>query len=195
MRHLRTAGNERVIDEPIVLAIGAFDGIHLGHQAVIRAAKNVAEELGAYSAVYTFTPHPSVIVGRPKTMILTPEQKKDRIILTGVDFLIEQQFDTDFSQTPADQFLALLRKKFPKICGISVGEDFHFGAGNYGSAYALRQNAVEMTVHIQSFIMMDGQRVSSSAIRESLKAGQIEKANRMLGYSISVAKANMGRLL
>lgn len=184
MEHIVAAHNDEItsVAGPVVLAIGAFDGIHLGHQSVIKAAKTLALKHNAKSAVYTFRPHPSAVLGSSKSMILNSAQKQKRLQLLGVDYLIEQCFDEAYSRIPAEEFLLFLQRQLPQIKGVSVGQDFRFGANKEGNADYLKCIAGQLDVHIEPFVMLNNKRVSSTYIRKYLADGHIVHANEMLGY-------------
>jgi riboflavin kinase/FMN adenylyltransferase len=188
MERILTAKDDFVpIDRPVVLAIGAFDGIHIGHQAVILAAKNEAQRFGGVAVVYSFWPHPSIILNRPKKLILTREQKIERLKILAVDYFIEQCFSEAFSVIRAKDFVPLLQKKFHQLAGICVGENFKFGRGCEGDSWLLKDLFCDLNIRIQASVFLENQRVSSSHIRECLNGGHIDRANRMLGYSYSLS--------
>ncbi|MDR1907145.1 MAG: riboflavin biosynthesis protein RibF [Puniceicoccales bacterium] len=188
MERILTARDDFIpIDRPVVLALGAFDGIHVGHQAVIVAARNEAQRLRAAAVVYSFWPHPSVILNRPKKLILTREQKIERLKILVIDYFIEQCFTEAFSAIRAVDFIPLLQKKFHQLVGICVGENFKFGQGCEGDPWFLRDQAYDLGIKVQQSVFFENQRVSSSNIRKCLNDGHMDRANRMLGYPYSIA--------
>ncbi|MDR3317590.1 MAG: riboflavin biosynthesis protein RibF [Puniceicoccales bacterium] len=188
MEQILTARDDLVpIDRPVVLALGAFDGIHIGHQAVIISAKNEAKRLNAAAVVYSFWPHPSVILNRPKKLILTREQKINRLTIMSVDYFVEQCFTEMFSEIRAKSFIGVLQKKFSQLVGVCVGENFKFGQGCEGDPWMLKEESRFFDVKIQSSISFENQRVSSSNIRKCLTDGYIDRVNRMLGYPYSIS--------
>ncbi|MDR2812565.1 MAG: riboflavin biosynthesis protein RibF [Puniceicoccales bacterium] len=170
------------IDQPVVLALGAFDGIHIGHQAVIISARNEARRLHAAAVVYSFWPHPSVILNRPKKLILMREQKNERLKFLAIDYFVEQCFTEAFSEIRAKEFVPLLQKKFHRLVGICIGENFKFGQGCEGDPWVLKDLSQDFAVKVQESVFFENQRVSSSNIRKCLSDGHIDRANRMLGY-------------
>ncbi|MDR1591129.1 MAG: riboflavin biosynthesis protein RibF [Puniceicoccales bacterium] len=187
MEQILTARDDFIpIDRPVVLALGAFDGIHIGHQAVIISARNEAKHLQGTAVVYSFWPHPSVILNRPKKLISTREQKIDRIKILAVDYFVEQCFTEAFSAIRAKDFIPLLQKKFHRLAGICIGENFKFGQGCEGDPYFLRDQAYDFGIKVQESVFFENQRVSSSNIRKCLNDGHIDRANRMLGYPYSL---------
>ncbi|MDR1434963.1 MAG: riboflavin biosynthesis protein RibF [Puniceicoccales bacterium] len=188
MERILTAKDDFVpIDRPVVLALGAFDGIHIGHQAVIIAAKNEAQRLGGVAAVYSFWPHPSIILNRPKKLILTREQKIERLKILAIDYFIEQCFSEAFSVIRAKDFVPLLQKKFHQLVGICVGENFKFGRGCEGDPWLLKDLPCDLSIKIQKSVFFENQRVSSSNIRKCLNDGHTDRANRMLNYPYSMS--------
>jgi riboflavin kinase/FMN adenylyltransferase len=183
MEQILTARDDFIpIDRPVVLALGAFDGIHIGHQAVIVSARNGARRLGAVAVVYSFWPHPSVILNRPKKLILTREQKAEQLKFLAIDYFVEQCFTEAFSEIRAKEFVPLLQKKFHRLVEICIGENFKFGQGCEGDPWVLRDLSQDFTVKVQESVFFENQRVSSSNIRKCLSDGHIDRANRMLGY-------------
>ncbi|MDR2200739.1 MAG: riboflavin biosynthesis protein RibF [Puniceicoccales bacterium] len=183
MECVLTAKDDLVaIGQPVVLALGAFDGIHIGHQATILLAKNEAQRMGAATIVYSFWPHPSLVLNRPKQLILTRSQKRTQIQLLGVDYFVEQCFNEIFSEIRAKDFVLLLEKKFPSLAAIAVGENFRFGRACEGDPFFLKTLNHDFAVKVQPFVLFENQRVSSSNIRRCLSDGHVDRANRMLGY-------------
>ncbi|MDR0740659.1 MAG: riboflavin biosynthesis protein RibF [Puniceicoccales bacterium] len=187
MERILTARDDFIpIDRPVVLALGAFDGIHIGHQAVIVSARNEAQRLHAAAVVYSFWPHPSVILNRPKKLISTREQKAERLKFLAVDYFIEQCFTEIFSTIRAKDFIFLLQKKFHRLVGVCVGKNFKFGQGCEGDPWVLKDFGQNFEVKVQESIFFENQRVSSSTIRKYLNDGHIDRVNRMLGYPYSL---------
>ncbi|AHF90113.1 riboflavin biosynthesis protein RibF [Opitutaceae bacterium TAV5] len=172
---------------PLHLAIGMFDGVHLGHQAVIEAAVHSARRCGGTSAVLTFWPHPSRIFRpeEPVRMIMTPALKNRLLLQLGVDAIISQPFDAAYAQTAAAEFIPLLRHHFPTLRTIYVGENWRFGRGREGDIAFLVAEAKKhgLAVFSAERVNHNGEPVSSTRIRTHLEAGEIEDANTLLGYS------------
>jgi riboflavin kinase/FMN adenylyltransferase len=178
-----TAG---ALEKPVHLAIGMFDGVHVGHQAVIREAINASEsEPGSLSGVLTFDPHPSRILRPDKaTPLLTPlEQRVEKMLGLGVDHVFVQPFTREFAAREAAEFVTALQKFFPGLRSLFVGENFRFGAKRSGDATTLVETARPIGVRVgvlkqKSF--MDHP-ISSSAIREALAQGDMSDVTAMLG--------------
>jgi riboflavin kinase/FMN adenylyltransferase len=183
MEWISTAKDNFVaIEQPVVLALGAFDGIHIGHRATILLAKNEAQRLGAATVVYSFWPHPSLVLNAPKQLILTRSQKRERLKLLDVDYFVEQCFNETFAEIRAKDFILLLERKFRSLVAIAVGENFRFGKSGEGDPFFLKTLNRPFEVGVQPFVLFGNQRVSSSSIRRCLSDGHIDRANRMLGY-------------
>jgi riboflavin kinase/FMN adenylyltransferase len=177
------------LDEPLVhtvVTIGNFDGVHLGHQAIISLALEKARGRGGVTVGYTFRPHPQIAL-RPESsnvrLLCTYDERAELLAQTGLDYLIEEPFSREFSTTSAEQFFKEILLRRLHVEAIVVGYDFKFGKEREGSLERLeslcRSAGVELTiVQPQRF---DSEVVSSSRIRQHLLAGEVEKAQRLLG--------------
>jgi riboflavin kinase/FMN adenylyltransferase len=189
-----------------VAALGFFDGVHIGHCAVIRAAQAAAAKIGAQSAVFTFTGIPPKLsahagqVGH-NGLLLSETERMKRIRALGVQSICCPDFD-EIRGRSADDFVQGILKGRMNAVSVVCGENFHFGAGSKADARQLadicRQHNI--TVSIVPPVCLDGQTVSSTLIREKLLAGDIKNANRMLGYdwcfTAEVIKGNqLGRTI
>ena len=172
---------------PLHLAVGMFDGVHLGHQAVIESAVRSARRSGGLAGVLTFWPHPSALFhpARRARMLMSPDLKVRVLAGLGVDAVIVQPFNPEFAKITAEEFLPHLRARLPELAGIYVGENWHFGAGRRGDVRLLLAEAAKHRVTVVSVppIHCDGAVVSSSRIRAGLEAGRIEEVDQLLGYS------------
>lgn len=172
---------------PLHLAIGMFDGVHLGHRAVIGSAVAAARRSGGTSGVLTFWPHPSALL-RPAaaTRLMHDARTKVRVLLTlGVDAVMTQPFTREFAALGAEDFLPWLKQRLPQLAAIYVGENFLFGRGRGGNVGQLAALARAHGLHVFSAprVSLDGTPISSTRIRAELEAGGIEVANTLLGYS------------
>jgi len=172
---------------PLHLAIGMFDGVHLGHQTVIGAAVHSAQRSGGLTGVLTFWPHPSAVLnpGKAVRMLMPPEMKGRVLARLGVDAVIQQPFTTEFAEIGAGDFLPYLKQRLPHLAGIYVGENWRFGAGRRGDSGMLLTEAARHRVPVVSVprILCNGEPISSTRIRDCLVRGDIEEANLLLGYS------------
>ena len=173
------------------LAIGVFDGVHLGHQQVIRQTIDDASRHEARSIVVTFDRHPSNIVA-PKLAppaIYSPSQQQRAIAAMGVDALLVIRFDEAFSRIPGEQFIRDLARGFGRLHSLCVGADFVFGHKRSGDVPLLRNLGLDLGfgVHGLSAVCLDGEMVSSTRIRESIRNGQLGAASEMLGRAYSIS--------
>lgn len=172
---------------PVHLAIGMFDGVHLGHQSVIEAAVHSARRAGGMAGVLTFWPHPSAVLRpeKPTPLILSRETKRDLLARLGLDFLVEHPFSLEFAATTARDFVGQLQRAFPGLEAVYVGENFRFGRGREGDTATLIAAAREagFAVYSAPRLNHNGAPISSSRIRELIAAGEMEQANALLGYS------------
>ncbi len=172
---------------PLHLAIGMFDGVHLGHQSVIEAAIHSARRSGGLAGVLTFWPHPSTLLHPEKPTRLLMPRKSKRAVLggMGVDFIIEQNFSREFAAVEAPEFVPLLKRCLPSLTAIYVGENWRFGRDRTGDVKVLVEEARRAGVAVYSApgLKHNGAPISSTRIRELLAAGAVAEANDLLGYS------------
>lgn len=169
------------------LAIGMFDGVHLGHRAVIEAAVQSALRSGGVAAVLTFWPHPSTLF-RPEqpTRLITPTAQKLTLLAgLGVRAVITHPFSASFGAIEATEFLPHLRQRLPSLAAVYVGENWRFGRGRIGDIALLLAEGRRLGVHVFSAprVNLDGEPISSTRIRAWLESGEIAAANAALGYS------------
>ena len=169
--------------EKTIYALGFFDGVHLGHQALLRACKAKATEYGCRAGVVTFTDHPETLVpGKSPVRINTPEDRETMLKHYGIDEVLFLPFDKALMNTPWDVFLAQLAEK--GAAGFVCGSDFRFGAKGGGNAQALaafcESRSLPYAIVEQQYL--EGIRISSTYIRSLLEAGDMEKAAHFLGH-------------
>lgn len=172
---------------PLHLAIGMFDGVHLGHRRVIGAAVASARTQNGLSGVLTFWPHPSALF-RPDnpTRLIQPADFRAKLLTDlGVDVVITEAFTPELAAVPAENFVGWLKQRLPGLAGIYVGDNFRFGRGRSGDVALLQTTARAAGVQVISAprVQHDGEPVSSTRIRALLEAGAIAAANSLLGYS------------
>ncbi len=166
-----------------IFALGFFDGVHLGHQALLKACRDLAEQNHCQAGVVTFTSHPDALVlGKAPVLLTTTEDRKRLLHAYGAKTVWELPFDKAIMSTHWSDFLAQLVEAGAK--GFVCGEDFRFGAGGLGTAkkleaYCKKRNLPCAIVPEQ---ILDGGRISSTRIRELLEAGDVASANRLLGH-------------
>jgi riboflavin kinase/FMN adenylyltransferase len=182
------AGNRKVC-----LAIGVFDGVHLGHQQIIRQTVADARKHDGISVVVTFDKHPACIVApdRVPPLIYSQPQKFRTIKSLGADALLEISFDRSFSEQTGQSFIRGLVRDLGRVQSICVGADFVFGNRRSGNVALLKilGNELHFTVHGMAEISLDGKVVSSTRIRDAIRSGDFDAASQMLGRAYSVAGA------
>jgi len=174
--------------ERAVITIGAYDGVHLGHQAVIDHVRERAVALGALSAVVTFDRHPASVV-RPESaprLLTNNDQKMELLAATGVDAVVVVPFDAGQASESPESFVERVLVHSLRTRVIVVGEDFHFGRHRDGNVDLLRKLGAEDGFDVEPIDLVpraDGidEPVSSTAIRRALAGGDIARANAMLG--------------
>ena len=189
MKQLSQA-NDLNNNRKVCLAIGMFDGVHLGHQKVLQNAINAASQSNAISVAVTFDQHPASIIS-PKnapSLIQTQAQRNRSIELLGVDAILIIKFNEAFSRKTGKSFIQELAQGFGSIHSISVGNDFMFGHnrdGNFQLLQKLSQELNFLTYGLQP-VKLNGQIVSSTRIRSALINGKIDDAKQMLGRKFSI---------
>ncbi|MCL2828097.1 MAG: riboflavin biosynthesis protein RibF [Oscillospiraceae bacterium] len=172
-------------DKKRVIALGFFDGIHLGHAALLEKTKARASQLGATPSVLTFDTHPGQLVtGERVPLINAPAGRVDLIErLYGIRDVLILHFDEPFRRMSWMAFITALQEKFGAI-HVVCGHNFHFGYGGAGTPDLLRARCAELGIgcDVIGEVSLDGQIVSSTHIRQLLLAGDMERANRLLGH-------------
>jgi len=179
------------VKTPVALTIGNFDGLHLGHQTMLTRLKNAAKQLGLPACVVTFEPHPREFLAPDEApaRLTSLREKLTCLIQAEVDCIHICRFDYDFARIGAEQFITRILNQQLAVRWLLVGDDFRFGARRAGDFALLQALAAEnnYTVATMPSFTIDGQRVSSTATREALAHGDLDKAEKLLGrpYSIS----------
>ena len=169
-----------------VIALGFFDGVHLGHGALLRRAAEEAQKRGCESAVFTFDrPPKEVITGIPCPLINSPEDRAELVRrLYGIDEMIMVPFDDEMRTTPWDRFVTdILVGRYGAV-HLVAGHDHHFGHRNQGSPELLKEKCAELGLgcDIIPAVTLDGVTVSSTHIRKLLEEGDVETARAFLGH-------------
>ncbi|MBI1839632.1 MAG: bifunctional riboflavin kinase/FAD synthetase [Verrucomicrobia bacterium] len=177
--------------QKVCAAIGVFDGLHLGHQQVIRKTLADALQWEALSVVITFDRHPSALLAPDKAppMIYTNARRLRTLEDMGVDATWLIPFDAPFSQTPGDVFIRGLAADFSPLHSLSVGIDFAFGHRRSGNVGVLQVLGKELgfVVHGLASVALDGEIVSSTRIRHAIQSGRLDAADQMLGRPWSLS--------
>jgi riboflavin kinase/FMN adenylyltransferase len=177
--------------EGTAVTIGAYDGVHLGHRAVIAEVRRRAAERGLASAVVTFDRHPASVV-RPESaprLLTDLDQKLELLAATGIDYCLVVTFDDTRSRESADDFVREVLAGCLSARAVVVGEDFHFGHNRAGNVALLRRLGDELGFDVEGLELVDGtgraagegERVSSTRIRHALVEGDLQLANALLG--------------
>jgi riboflavin kinase/FMN adenylyltransferase len=201
------------LDEPLwpgertVVTIGAYDGVHLGHQAVIADVRRIAEREGAKSVVLTFDRHPATVV-RPESaplLLTSPDQRLELLAATGVDATVIVTFTEEQARESAQQFVERVLVKALAVKVVVVGENFHFGSHREGNVKLLEECGRDDDFVVDPIRLVprsDGidEPISSTAIRRALAGGEVERAAEMLGRQhevrgVVVRGDQRGRLL
>lgn len=171
------------------LTIGNFDGVHLGHQALIHQLKEKAEAQNGQTVVLTFWPHPRVVLGHASEAFLltTQEEKQRQLQAAGVDLVLTLPFDQTLADTDAKDFLGELMR-FVKPAGLLVGADFRLGRHRAADFTFIQNFCRAEGVACETFppFKLDGEIVSSNLIRASLAEGQVARSAELLGRPFSL---------
>jgi riboflavin kinase / FMN adenylyltransferase len=191
MKIIHAANELKVAGHKVCLAIGFFDGVHLGHQQIIRQTITDARRHEAIALVLTFDRHPNTVVAprHVPPLIYSLPQKLRAIESLGADTLLLIHFDEKFSRQTGEEFICGLARDLGKIQSLCVGANFVFGHQRSGDVALLKKLGDKngFTVHGLAAVSLDGRVVSSTRIREAVRTGRLDAANQMLGrpYAIS----------
>jgi riboflavin kinase/FMN adenylyltransferase len=185
MLHVKKPEEIPQTDKPVVLAMGCFDGVHIGHQKVIATAVEQAESCGGEAWVYTFNPHPAKVLS-PETaplLISAPTCRMRQFEALGVHGIIELPFDKTIAHIAPEEFLSCLQKTLPTLSGIVCGIDWSFGYKARGKFPALERLCAEhgITATAVPPVLFNGERVSSTHVRQAVREGNIPFAEQLLG--------------
>jgi len=166
-----------------VVSIGNFDGLHLGHQKILKTVVKQAKELGCRSVAMTFSPHPMRVLApqRPLRLISTLAQKIRLIEKAGIDVLLVAQFDSGFSQLSPEEFIYNYLIQGLKARSVCVGHNFNFGYRGAGTIETLRHFSQHFEIIEIPPVKVRGMVVSSSAVRQLVAGGAVSRACRLLG--------------
>jgi riboflavin kinase/FMN adenylyltransferase len=178
-------GHSRPVPAPVVLAIGNFDGVHLGHAALVKRLAEVAEDCQLAPTVLTFEPHPREFFAPDSApaRLTTLREKLELLGECGARQAVICPFNAAYAALSADEFIEQVLVRGCQVRHLIIGDDFRFGRGRTGD-FALLQAAGQrfgFAVEAMGSVMLDGERVSSSAVRKALVAGDMEHAARLLG--------------
>ncbi len=186
-------GIERVpgATPPVVATIGNFDGVHVGHRAILDSAVAAARRKGLLSVLVTFEPHPLAVVdpGRKPRLLMTRRQKLEALEAAGLDAVLILEFTPEVAALDGEEFFSShLGARLP-LSAVHVGENFRFGHGRAGDLALLRKIGATRGFEVVGVapVILGQEVVSSSAIRKAVEEGDVERARRMLGRPFAVS--------
>ena len=176
-------------EKPTVITIGTFDGVHLGHQKIIKRVVETAHKNGLLATVFTFFPHPRMIVQHDQQLKLihTLAEKKQFLQSLGVDLLIVQPFNEAFANLSAEAFVSELLVKHLRVQKVIIGYDHHFGKNRTANIDNMRLFGEQYGFSVEEIPVqeVDEVSVSSTKIRQALNEGKVEVAEHYLGVPYS----------
>ena len=190
--------------QPTVLTIGTFDGVHLGHQKIVERVVTTARQEGLLAIVFTFFPHPRMVVQHDKglKLIHTLEEKKQLLQQLGVDLLVVQPFNEAFAQLSAEEFVSTILVEHLNVKKVIIGYDHRFGRNRTANIDDMRLFGKKYGFAVEEISVqeVDEVSVSSTKIREALNKGDVTTAEHYLGtpYSLTgrvVHGLKLGRTL
>jgi riboflavin kinase/FMN adenylyltransferase len=168
-----------------VLAIGNFDGVHLGHVALVDRLVKAARHFGLTPTVLTFEPHPREFFAPQSApaRLTTLREKLELLNECGAEQAMICRFDADFATLSAEAFVEQVLVRGLQVRHVFIGDDFRFGQGRKGDFHLLQTEGLRhgFSVEAMGSVIVDGERVSSSGVREALANGEMERAARLLG--------------
>ena len=195
MKVFRGLPNDRA-RAPCALTIGNFDGVHRGHQALLARVRTAADGLGLEAAVMTFEPHPreyfarrSGDLSRAPTRIANLRDKLQSLSNACIDRVIVEHFNTQFASITPDDFVKRVLVDGLHVKWLMVGDDFCYGAKRAGNVAMLTEAGKQHGFHVETLptVMLGEQRVSSSAVRAALAAGDLVQTRQLLGHSYAIS--------
>ncbi len=173
-----------------VLTIGNYDGVHLGHQKILSMVRKKAEEINGTSVVMTFEPHPVKVLApeRDVKLLTTPEEKARLIAKMGIDILLFVTFNKEFAQILPDDFIKDILVNKLHVKEVIVGVNYAFGKGKKGNIELLKKRGKEFGFHATAVpdVLVHGNIVSSSSIRNLILKGQMQEVSTYLGRAYSI---------
>jgi riboflavin kinase / FMN adenylyltransferase len=179
----------KTLNGAVALAIGVFDGVHRGHQKLIRTLNGFAAGDGCKTLVFTFNNHPEeIIFGQAPSSLDTSDEKAEKLSILGIDTVKSVPFTRDMMSMPPRDFILSLMQEF-KVKHIVVGYDFSFGDHGEGHALQLEAygNEFGFSAHVIPPVLSGDAAISSSRIRALVSEGRIEEANMLLGWKYIIS--------
>ena len=184
---MRILKAEDTFTSKTTLVIGNFDGVHIAHQAMIKAAQKTAEQTQTEMGVLSFTPHPRFFFNpdAPREQIATDNQKEQKLKALGIDFLGQEEFNNTYSQMTDVQFIENILINKYNAQNIFIGQNFRFGHNRSGTPETLKADS-RFTTHIFEMQHTAGETISSTRIRKVIKSGDLPTAKTLLGVPWSI---------
>ena len=195
MKVFRGVPNDRA-RAPCALTIGNFDGVHLGHQALLARVRAAASALGLEAAVMTFEPHPREFfaaragdLSRAPSRIANLRDKLGSLADAGIDRVVVEHFNAHFAAMAPEEFTKDVLVDGLHVKWLMVGDDFCYGARRTGTVAMLIEEGKRLGFHVETLptVMHGAQRISSSAVRAALAAGDFDQARQLLGHQYSIS--------
>ena len=190
MTFIRDLQSLQSFNQRSVVTIGSFDGVHLGHQAILNQVKAVAAELGLPSVVMTFEPQPQEFFSgeRAPARLMRLREKVDALFEFGVDQVLCLQFNRELRNLTAAEFVRSVLVDGLGTRHLIVGDDFRFGCDRSGDFKMLSEmgETYDFAVQDTETLEVDGQRVSSTLVRQILEQGNFERASQLLGKPFTI---------
>ena len=192
MKYLSNSFDQINIDEKLCLTIGNFDGIHKGHREIIKNLIQQTKTSNLKSAILSFTPHPKIYFNKQKNFMINSQSKKKEILKDlGLDYLIDLHFNDKFTQLSYLEFEDKILSEKLNSKRILIGKDFQYGNQRKGNIETLKVFCEKNKIELEEIGLIlndhNSNKISSSAIRENLKSGKFELANKDLERNFSVA--------
>lgn len=185
MKVIHTRMDSAATEAGAFVAAGFFDGVHLGHAAVLGAALSGARAAGLEAWVFTFARHPRAFLspGGTPPLLCPPEKRLDIFRGMGFDGVCLIDFDAEIAALPPEAFALRLKRTFPALARLCCGENWRFGNGGAGTAATLARDGAELGFAVEAVpvVLFDGATISSTRIRAAVAAGNLAGASAMLG--------------
>ncbi len=186
MKIYHSTSSFNTTEQTSIITIGTFDGVHIGHQEIIKNLVKSANKKGNKSLIFTFFPHPRMVLqkGGDLKLLTTLQEKIALLEKSGLDFLVIEPFTKQFSRITALDFVRKILVQQLKLKKLIIGYDHHFGRNREGDFEQLKEYGTLYGFEVEEIPSQDIQNiaVSSTKIRKALEEGDVEKANRYLGY-------------
>lgn len=189
MRHIYSLA-DAALQRPSLVTIGVYDGVHRGHQSIIKHLVEQAHTSEQAAVVFTFYPHPDLVLGnlQGRYYLTSPEERAERMGALGVDWVVSYPFNDSTRHMRAAEFVDMLLANL-KMSELWVGADFALGYQREGNVAFLQQQGAEKGFHVREIdlMLMGGARISSTAIRGMIERGEVDQARQLLGrgYTLS----------